>query len=168
MPEKDVCVYFPILSGTSCYSLSSNFSKLKCNWRYYMHSIVINLVVRFLDKPIKLRIIRNFTLHCGSIFFSFWWSLEDWCHTFITLPGPGEFSLFFPSIAYWCINCFCHNAWCSTPSYSNQSIHYVKLYFRSSLYCYEDFCDVWKQKILLKNWVRGEKKFPLCCWNLSA
>lgn len=95
----------------------------------------------------------------GVFFFSFWWSLEDWCYTFITLPGPGEFSLFFPSVAYWCINGSCHNAWCSTPSYSNQSIHYVKLYFRSSLYCYEDFCDVWKQKILRKTEWEGKRNF---------
>lgn len=164
-----MCMYFPILSSTSCYSLSSNFSKLNCNWRYYMQRIVINLILSLLDKPAKLKIIQNFTLHYGNmIFFSFLWSLEDWYHTFITLLGPGEFSLVFPSIAYWCINCSCHKAWCSTLSYSNQSIYYAKLYFRGVLYCYEDLCDIWKQKILLKNWMREGNKFPLCSWNLRA
>lgn len=66
-----------------------------------------------------------------------------------------------------CTHC---NAWCSSRSYSNQSIHCGKLIFRSALYYCEDI--LWRVKAnnitLLKNWVRGGKKFLLCGWNLSA
>lgn len=66
--------------------------------------------------------------------------------------------------------CTCCNAWCSTLSYSNRSIHCGKLIFRSGLYCCEDlsWCVKAKNITLLKNSVRGGKKFPLCGWNLSA
>lgn len=34
-----------------------------------MHSIVINLVLRLLDKPVKLKVIQNFTLHYENMIF---------------------------------------------------------------------------------------------------
>lgn len=38
-----------------------------------MHGIVISLIVRLLDKPVKLKIIENFTLNYGNMicFFLF-------------------------------------------------------------------------------------------------